>query len=61
MEHNSRKCPNLPTLSTKKNTGSSTQRFFAKEKGKTQVHLIEPMSEGQKKGFDGFGKKLQNF
>jgi hypothetical protein len=34
MGHYSRKCPNLRTLATKENTGSSTQRFFTEEKGK---------------------------
>ncbi len=45
MGHYSKECPNLPTLVTKENVGSSTQRFFEKEKGKAQVHLIEPMNE----------------
>jgi hypothetical protein len=46
MGHYSRECPNLPTLATRKNTGSFTQRFSTEEKGKVQVHLIEPMNEG---------------
>jgi hypothetical protein len=45
MGHYSNECPNLLTLSTKENVGSSTLRFSTKEKGKTQVHLIELMSE----------------
>jgi hypothetical protein len=34
MGHYSRECPNLPALAIRENTGSFTQRFFAKEKGK---------------------------
>jgi hypothetical protein len=34
MGHYSRKCPNLPTLATRKNAGSSTRRFSTEEKGK---------------------------
>jgi hypothetical protein len=49
MGHYSRKCPNLLALATKENAGSSIQRFSAKEKGKTQLHLIESVSEGQEK------------
>jgi hypothetical protein len=43
MGHYSRECLNLLALITKNNMGSSSQRFFVEEKGKTQVHLIEPM------------------
>ncbi len=46
MGHYSRECSNLPALATKENASSSTRRFSAKEKGKAQVHLIEPISEG---------------
>jgi hypothetical protein len=46
MGHYSRECSNLLTLATRENAGSSTPRFFAEENNKTQVHLIEPMSEG---------------
>jgi len=49
MGHYSRKCPNLLALATRENAGSSIQRFSAKEKGKTQLHLIESVSEGQEK------------
>ncbi len=47
MGHYSRECPNLPALATRKNVGSFIRRFSVEEKGKAQVHLIEPMSEGQ--------------
>jgi hypothetical protein len=60
MGHYSKECPNLPALATRENASSSTRRFFVEEKGKAQVHLIEPMSEGREKGFDGFGEKSQN-
>ncbi len=33
------------SLAHQKNMGSFTQRFSVKEKGKTQIHLIEPMCE----------------
>jgi len=46
MGHYSRECLNLPALATRENASSSIRRFFAKEKGKAQVHLIEPISEG---------------
>jgi len=46
MGHYSRECPNSPALATRENASSSTQRFSAEEKGKAQVHLIEPISEG---------------
>jgi hypothetical protein len=59
MEHYSRKCPNLPTLATKKNTCSFIQRFSTEEKGKTQVHLIELMSEGRKKVLMGLERSLK--
>jgi hypothetical protein len=45
MGRYSRECPNLPTLATRENVGSSIQRFSAEKKGKAQVHLIELMSE----------------
>jgi hypothetical protein len=45
MGYYSRECPNLLTLSTKENVGSSTRRFSIKEKGKAQVHSIELMNE----------------
>jgi len=32
--------------------------FFAEEKGKAQVHLIEPISEGQEKALMGLEKNL---
>jgi hypothetical protein len=59
MGHYSRECPNLPTLATKENTSSSTRRFSAEEKGKAQVHLIEPMSEGREKALMGLEKSLK--
>jgi len=46
MGHYSRECPNLPALATIENASFSTQRFSTKKKGKAQVHLIEPISEG---------------
>ncbi len=46
MGHYSKECPNLLALPTRENVGSSTQRFYVEEKGKTQIHLIELMNEG---------------
>ncbi len=59
MGHYSKECPNLPTLVTRKNAGSSTQRFSAEEKGKVQVRLIEPMSEGCEKALMGLERSLK--
>jgi len=59
MGHYSRECPNLPALATKKNANSSIRRFSTEEKGKAQVHLIEPISEGRKKVLMGLEKSLQ--
>ncbi len=59
MGHYSKKCPNLLALATKENTGSSTRRFSAKEKGKVQVHLIEPMSERWEKVLMGLERSLK--
>jgi hypothetical protein len=56
----SRECPNLPALSTKENMGPYVRRYSIEEKGKAQVHLIEPMNEGREKAFDGFGKEPQD-
>ncbi len=39
--------------------GFSTQRFFIKEKGKTEVHLIELMSEGRKKVLMGLERSFK--
>jgi hypothetical protein len=60
MGHYSKECPNLPALATRENAGSSSRRFSAEEKGKAQVHLIEPMSEGHKKALMGLEKSLKN-
>ncbi len=57
--HYSRKCPNLPTLATRKNVGPFTWRFFVEENGKTQVHLIELMSERQEKALMGLKKSFK--
>jgi hypothetical protein len=59
MGHYSRECLNLPTLVTRENAGSSTRRFSAKGKGKGQVHLIEPMSEGREKVLMGLERSLK--
>jgi len=59
MGHYSRECPNSPALVTRDNASSSTRRIFAEEKGKAQVHLIEPISEGQEKALMGLEKSLQ--
>jgi hypothetical protein len=59
MGHYSRECPNLPALATRENVSSYTRRFSVKEKGKAQVHLIEPISEGQEKVLMGLEKSLQ--
>jgi hypothetical protein len=49
----------LANLMTKKNVGFSIQRVFVKKKGKTQIHLIKSMSEGQKKALMGFKKSFK--
>jgi hypothetical protein len=59
MGHYSRECLNLATLATRENVSSSTRRFSTEEKGKAQVHLIEPISEGREKAFMGLEKSLQ--
>jgi hypothetical protein len=59
MGHYSNECPNLPTLSTRENVGSSTQRFSAKEKGKIQVHLIKLISERWRKVLMGLENNLK--
>jgi hypothetical protein len=59
MGHYSRECPNSPALATKENASSSTRRFSTEEKGKAQVHLIEPISEGREKALMGLEKSLQ--
>jgi hypothetical protein len=61
MGHYSKECPNLPTLPTRENIGSSIRRLSIKEKGKIQVHLIEPMNEGQKKVLMGLERSLKIF
>jgi hypothetical protein len=53
MGHYLRECPNLPALVTRENASPSTRRFSAKGKGKAQVHLIKPMSEGREKALMG--------
>jgi hypothetical protein len=58
MGHYSRECPNSPALATRENA-SSTRRFSTEEKGKAQVHLIEPISEGREKALMGLEKSLQ--
>jgi len=45
-------------LATRNNASSFTRRFFADEKGKAQVHLIEPINEGRKKALMGLEKSL---
>ncbi len=59
MGHYSRECPNSPVLATRKNASSSTRRSSAEEKGKAQMHLIEPISEGREKALMGLEKSLQ--
>jgi hypothetical protein len=59
MGHYSRECPNLPALATRENASSSTRRFSAKEKGKTQVHLIEPINEGRENVLMGLEKSFK--
>jgi hypothetical protein len=59
MGHYLKECPNLLTLSTKKNMGSSTLRFSIEKKGKTQVHLIESMNERRKKALMGLEKSFK--
>jgi hypothetical protein len=46
-------------LLNKENVGSFIRRFFAKEKGKARVHLIEPMSEGQENVLMGLERSLK--
>ncbi len=59
MGHYSRECPNSAALATRENASFSTRRFSAKEKGKVQVYLIEPISEGREKALMGLEKSLQ--
>jgi len=59
MGHYSRKCPNSLALATRENTSSFIRRFSTKEKGKAQVHLIEPISERREKALMGLEKSLQ--
>jgi hypothetical protein len=59
MGHYSRECPNLLALAIKENASFSTRRFSVKEKGKAQIHLIEPMTKGCKKALMGFEKSLK--
>ncbi len=59
MGHYSRECPNLPALAIRKNAGSSIRRFSIEEKGKTQVHLIEPINEGRKNALMGLEKSFK--
>jgi hypothetical protein len=40
--------------------GSFIRRFSVEEKGKAQVHLIEPMNERREKVLMGLKKKPQN-
>jgi len=42
-----------------KNVSYFIQRFFANEKGKTQVQLFKPMSEGREKTLMGFEKNFK--
>jgi len=59
MGHYSRVCLNLLALPTKENVGSFTWRFFTKEKGKFQIQLIEPMSEGREKAYMGLERSFK--
>jgi hypothetical protein len=59
MGYYSRECPNSVALATREYANSSTRRFSAEEKGKAQVHLIEPISEGREKALMGLEKSLQ--
>jgi hypothetical protein len=59
MGHYSRECLNLLALATKENAGPSIRRFSAEEKDKTQVHLIEPMSERREKALMGLEKSFK--
>jgi hypothetical protein len=59
MGHYSRECANSPALATRENASSSTRRFSASDNGKTQMHLIESISEGREKALMGLEKSLQ--
>ncbi len=59
MGHYLRKCPKLPTLSTKENVCCSILRFSIEENEKAQVHLIEPMNERLEKALMGLEKSLK--
>ncbi len=60
MGHYSRECPNSPALATRENASSSTRRFSVEEKGKTQVHLIEAISEGREKALMGLRRAFSS-
>ncbi len=59
MGHYSRECPNLPTFATRENASFSTRRFSIEEKGKTQLHLIEPINERRENALMGLEKSLK--
>ncbi len=46
-------------MSTQENMGFCTWRFYTKKKGKTLVHLIELMNEGQKNVLMGLERSLK--
>ncbi len=59
MGHYSRECPNLLALVIKKNVSSSIRRFSTDEKGKAQIHLIEPISERREKALMGLERSFK--
>jgi hypothetical protein len=61
MGHYSKECPNLLALLTRENVSSFLRRFFVKEKGKYQVHLIEFMIEGRKNVLMGLERSFKFF
>jgi hypothetical protein len=59
MGHYLRKCPKVPTLSTKENVCCFILRFSIEENKKAQIHLIESINEGRENALMGLEKRLK--